>query len=170
MSTPYIGTIKPFSFNFAPKGWARCNGQLLAINSNQALFSLLGTTYGGNGTQNFALPNLQGSFPLCMGSGYTIGQVGGEALHTLSTTEMASHAHVPVGSSDPASTGTPTGAYPAAQTASAGVTPYASSASTPVALATGSSNNGSGQGHENRPPFLVMNYCIALTGIFPSRN
>ena len=170
MSTPYLATIKPFSFNFAPKGWALCNGQLLAIDQNQALFSLLGTTYGGNGTTTFARPNLQGNFLLCMGNGYTIGQTGGEALHTLLTSEMPSHAHVPVGSSDAASTGSPTGAYPAAQTAATGISPYAGSASTPVALATGSSNTGSSQGHENRPPYLVLNFCIALSGIFPSRN
>jgi microcystin-dependent protein len=105
-----------------------------------------------------------------MSGTYAIGSTGGENTHTLLTTEMPSHAHVPVGSTDAASTGNPTGAYPAAQTAAAGISPYAASASTPVALATGSSNAGSSQAHENRPPFLVMNFCIALTGIFPSRN
>jgi microcystin-dependent protein len=170
MSTPYLAQIKQFSFNYPPKGWAFCNGQLMAINQNQALFSLLGTTYGGNGQTTFALPNLQGSFPLSFSSNYPIGQVSGESAHTLLTSEMPSHAHVSVGSTDQASTGNPTGAYPAVQPTSTGITPYAASASTPVALATGSSTTGSSQGHENRPPFLVLNYCIALSGIFPSRN
>jgi microcystin-dependent protein len=170
MSTPFLGTIKPFSFNYPPKGWALCNGQLMSIQQNAALFSLLGTTYGGNGTQNFALPNLQGNFALCLGNGYTQGQVGGEASHTLIINELASHAHVPVGSTDQASVGSPVGAYPAVQPASTGIQPYATSASTPVALAGGSNTAGGGQAHENRPPFLVLNFCIALTGIFPTRS
>jgi microcystin-dependent protein len=171
MSTPFLGTVKPFSFNYAPKGWAMCNGQLLAINQNQALFSLLGTTYGGNGQTTFALPNLQGRFALSTDfSSYQMGQVSGENTHTLLTNEMPSHAHVPLGSTDQASTGNPTGAYPAVQPSATGVTPYNSSASTPVALANGSSNSSGGQAHENRPPFLTLNFCIALTGIFPSRN
>jgi microcystin-dependent protein len=170
MSTPYLGAIKPFSFNFPPKGWAFCNGQLLPINQNQALFSLLGIQFGGDGQTTFALPNLQGRFALCMGNGYTIGAVGGENTHTLLTTELPSHVHTPVCSSDTASTGNPTGAYPAAQAASTGVTPYAAAASPSTPLYGGSSATGSGQGHENRPPFLVLNFCIALSGIFPSRN
>jgi microcystin-dependent protein len=170
MSTPYLAQIKQFSFNYPPKGWAFCNGQLMSIQQNQALFALLGTTYGGNGVQNFALPNLQGNFALSFGGGYVLGQVGGENAHTLLTSEIPSHAHVPVGSTDQASTGTPAGAYPAVQPAATGVSPYAASASTPVALANGSSTSGGGQGHENRPPFLVLNYCIALSGIFPSRS
>jgi microcystin-dependent protein len=170
MSTPYLGTIKPFAFNFPPKGWALCNGQLLSINQNQALFSLLGTTYGGDGQNTFALPNLQGRFLVCMGNGYTIGQSSGENSHTLLTTELPSHVHVPIGSSDVASTGNPTGAYPAAQPTSNGITPYAGSVTSPVALAGGSSSIGSGEPHENRPPFLVLNFCIALSGIFPSSS
>src|SRR5215475_11220376 len=95
MASPYISEIRIFSFLFAPKGWALCNGQLLAINQNQALFSLLGTTYGGNGTTNFALPNLQGRVPLHVGGAYVLGQTGGEGAHTLTVTEMPAHAHVP---------------------------------------------------------------------------
>jgi microcystin-dependent protein len=170
MGTPYLGEIRTFSFNYPPKGWAFCNGQLLAITQNQALFSLLGITYGGNGVQTFALPNLQGNFALGFNGTYGLGQVGGENTHTLITTEMPSHAHVPLGSTDAASTGNPTGAYPAAQPASTGATPYAASASPAVALAGGSSNTGAGQAHENRPPFLAVSFCIALSGIFPSRN
>jgi microcystin-dependent protein len=170
LSTPYLGSIKTFSFNYAPKGWALCNGQLLAINQNQALFSLLGTTYGGNGVQTFALPNLQGNFALCFGGNYVQGQVSGENSHTLIVNEMASHFHTPLGSSDAATTGTPTGSYPAAQPASTGILPYATSGGADVALATGSSSTGGGGAHENRPPYLTLNFCIALTGIFPSRN
>jgi len=174
MSEPFLGTIKPFPFNFAPKGWALCNGQLLPINQNQALFSLLGTYYGGNGTTTFALPNLQGNCVVHMGTGagnaYVIGQTGGESTHKLAVNEMPTHAHTPVGSSAAATTGNPAGAYPAAQPSTTGATPYATAASTAVLLATGSSNNVGGQAHENRPPFLVLNFCIALAGIFPSRN
>jgi microcystin-dependent protein len=172
MSTPFLGTVKSFPFNYAPKGWAMCNGQLMSIQTNAALFSLLGITYGGNGQTTFALPNLQGRFALSTDfNSYQMGQVSGENTHTLTVSEMPSHVHVPVGSTDPASTGNPTGAYPAVQPSASGVTPYIGSASTPVALANGSSNStGGGQGHENRPPFLTLNFCIALTGIFPSRN
>src|SRR6267378_1309481 len=100
MSEPFLGEIKIVSFNFPPKGWAFCNGQLLPINQNQALFSILGTMYGGDGRTTFALPNLQGRVPFHFGQGLTQGQAGGEAIHTLSLGEMASHTHVPVGSSN----------------------------------------------------------------------
>jgi microcystin-dependent protein len=168
MSTPFLATIKPFPFNYAPKGWAMCNGQLLAINTNQALFSLLGTTYGGNGQNTFALPNLQGRFALCTDfNTYPLGQVSGENTHTLLNNEMPAHNHTPVASTATADQGSPIGNYPAVTTNSA----YFSSApSTPVALLGGSGNTGSSQGHENRPPFLVLNFCISLTGIFPTRN
>lgn len=166
MSTPYLGTIKPFSFNFAPKGWALCNGQLLAINQNQALFSLLGTTYGGNGINTFALPNLQGCFPLSFSSNYPMGATGGESTHTLITNEMPSHAHTPAGSTNAADQSSPVNNYPAAATGAY----FSSTPDTPVSLLNGSSTTGSGQGHENRPPYLAMTYCIALSGIFPSRN
>src|SRR5579864_9536298 len=99
MSTPFLSEIKIVSFNFAPKGWAMCNGQLLAINQNQAIFSLLGTTYGGDGRVNFGLPNLQGRVPVHVGNGFTLGQLAGEITHTLIPSEMPAHTHVPVGSS-----------------------------------------------------------------------
>ena len=110
MAEPYLGEIRVFSFNFAPQGWAFCNGQLMAINQNQALFSLLGTTYGGNGTSNFALPNLQGRTPLGQGTGFVQGAVGGEAAHTLTVQEMPLHSHVVNAKGGAATTGNPSGA------------------------------------------------------------
>ena len=168
MATPYLSEIKIFGFNFAPKGWALCNGQLLPINQNQALFSLIGTTYGGNGTTNFALPNLQGRVPLHMGSGFTIGQVGGEEIHTLLSTEMASHTHAMEGVSGSASTTSPVGNVLAR---APGVDAYGPSGGGSVALNPGALTTvGGGQPHENRQPYLTLNVCIALQGIFPSRN
>src|SRR5215468_10873320 len=99
MSEPFLGEIKMISWNFPPKGWTFCNGQLLPINQNQALFSILGTTYGGNGQTNFALPNLQGRSPMYVGNGLTLGEVGGETAHTITMSEMAAHTHVPLGGS-----------------------------------------------------------------------
>jgi microcystin-dependent protein len=170
MSEPFLGQISAFSFNFPPKGWALCNGQLLPINQNQALFSLLGTTYGGDGRVNFALPNLQGRIPLHfgqspVGSPYTLGQVGGEAAHTLISAELPAHTHVPVGSSSNATAASPAGAYSAV---TAGGSYSASHTTTLAPQAVG--NAGGSQSHDNRSPYLVLNFCIALAGIFPSRN
>lgn len=154
-------------FNFAPKGWALCNGQLLAISQNQALFSILGTTYGGNGTNNFALPNLQGSFPLHWSSTFPLGGRAGEIAHTLLASEMPIHNHFPVATSATADNASPSGAF----WASAGRQVYAPSTvasglMSPSALAT----TGSNQPHNNMPPYLVINFVIALQGIFPSRS
>jgi microcystin-dependent protein len=168
VATPYIGEIKIFTFTYAPKGWALCNGQLLPINQNQALFSLLGTTYGGDGRATFGLPNLQGRVPAHVGSGFVLGQLSGQEAHTLSTAEMAGHTHMLVGSPAAGSTTAPAGNYLA--TASGG-SPYGPSAASDVALAPGSLTAAGGSGaHENRQPYLVLSACIALTGIFPSRN
>jgi microcystin-dependent protein len=164
MATPYLAEIRIFSFNFAPKGWAFCNGQLLPINQNQALFALLGTTYGGNGIQTFALPNLQGNVPIHAGNGFVLGQTGGEFSHTLTTNEMPAHTHVPVGSSTPANLGVPTGNLWA--TGNAAYNPTPNTNMNPAGILP----VGSGQPHENRTPFLVLNFCIALQGIFPSQN
>src|SRR4051812_40654274 len=101
MAEPFLSEIRIMSFAFAPKGWALCNGQLMPINQNQALFSLLGTTYGGDGRVNFALPNLQGNLPMHMGSGHTLGERGGEQAHTLSISELPAHVHVANATSDP---------------------------------------------------------------------
>jgi len=165
MAEPYLGQITMVAFNFAPKGYALCNGQLLPINQNQALFSLLGTTYGGNGTTTFALPNLQGATPLHQGSGFVLGQVGGEATHTLTQSEMASHTHQLKGDPAAATAPSPSGNVWAASTAS----PYGSTPSTAMNLAAIGDAGGS-QPHDNFQPYLVINFVIALQGIFPSRN
>ena len=165
MSTPYIAEIKIVSFNFPPKGWAFCNGQLLPINQNQALFSLLGTTYGGDGRVNFALPNLQGRVPVHFGNGLLLGQAGGEENHTLVTAEMAAHTHTAFGSSTAASQASPAGNFWAATSGGS----YSTTASTAMSAAAISAVGG-GQAHNNMSPYLVLQYVIALQGIFPSQN
>jgi microcystin-dependent protein len=153
------------AFNFPPKGWSFCNGQLLSIQQNAALFSLLGTIYGGNGQQNFALPNLQGRVPVYVGNGIVQGQAAGEVNHTLTVLEMPAHTHVPAGAST-ANLAVPTGSLPGKGTSA---NFYAPSQNTGMNPATVSSVGGS-QPHQNMPPYLVINFCIALVGIFPSRN
>jgi len=164
MSTPYLGEIRIFSFNFAPKGWEQCNGQLLPINQNQALFSILGTTYGGNGTVTFALPNLQGRLPVHPGNGIVLGQFGGEASHTLLIPEIPLHTHSANASSSPPSAGSLAGNVWAAGNGAYNAT--VNTSMNPACLA----NTGGSQSHENRSPFLTVNICIALVGIFPSQN
>ena len=167
MSSPYIAEIRLISFNFAPKGWALCNGQLLPINQNQALFSLLGTTYGGDGRLTFALPNLQGRIPFHFGNGLNLGDRAGETAHTLTISELPTHSHLPIGSSAPADQGSPVGNLWATGSQDG----YASSANANTTLAPGSIPNvGGSQAHENMPPYLTINFVIALQGIFPSRN
>lgn len=169
--TPYLSEIKVFSFNFAPKGWAMCNGQLLPINQNQALFALLGTQYGGDGRVNFALPNLRGRVPLHFGqrpglSSYVQGQAAGEDAHTLISTEMPAHVHAAVASSNSPNANTPAGNFWASNS---GFSPYSATLNE-VMAATALANAGGSQPHENRSPFLTLNFCIALQGVFPSRN
>jgi microcystin-dependent protein len=166
MSEPFLGEIKIMSFNFPPKGWALCNGQVLPINQNQALFALLGTTYGGDGRVNFALPNLQGRAPMHMGNGHTLGERGGETAHTLNISEVPAHTHTAMASSSTGNTPTAANdvlASPLNQT----YAPLAASvAMDPATIgATGGS-----QAHQNMQPFLTLNFCIALQGIFPSQN
>jgi microcystin-dependent protein len=165
MSEPYLGEIKIISWNFPPKGWAFCNGALLPINQNQALFSILGTTYGGDGRQTFALPNLQGRTPIHMGNGFTLGEVGGEATHTLNISEVPAHNHAVIGSSNPGSTPDPTNAF-WAQTASGAYSASLNTALGPQAIPPVGGN----QPHENKSPYLVLNFIIALQGIFPTQN
>jgi microcystin-dependent protein len=173
MSEPFLGEIKIISWNFPPKGWAFCNGQLLPINQNQALFSILGTTYGGNGQTNFALPDFQGKSPYHVGPNLSVqGQKGGEEAHTLTQAEMAAHNHVPMASSTAGNLVFPAALSPVVQHntwASSAVNPYAGTsngAMNPAAV----SNTGGSQAHNNLQPYLVLNFIIALQGIFPSRN
>jgi len=164
MAEPFLAEIRIFSFNFAPKGWAMCNGQVLPINQNQALFALLGTTYGGNGQTTFALPNLQGRMPVHVGNGITLGQAAGEAAHTLVASEMPVHTHAAVGSSTPANLGIPTGNLWA--TGNAAYNPTPNTTMNPACIPS----VGGSQPHNNMSPYLVLNICIALQGIFPSQN
>jgi microcystin-dependent protein len=165
-----MSEIRIFSFNFAPKGWAMCNGQLLPINQNQALFSLLGTTYGGDGRVNFALPNLQGRTATHMGQGHVLGERAGEESHTLVMSEMPAHIHQATAdvASGHADTANPNNAYP---TNTAPTQMYSSGSSNMVSMYPQMvSSIGGGQPHENRQPYLALNFCIALQGVFPSPN
>jgi microcystin-dependent protein len=165
MSDPFIGEIKVISFNFPPQGWAFCNGQLLPINQNQALFSILGTTYGGDGRVTFGLPNFQGRIPIHQGQGFNLGQQGGEVAHTLTINEMPAHNHPAMGTST-ANGSSPNGTVWAP--ADGALEYYAAPNTTmnPAAIA----NTGGSQPHTNEAPYLVLNFIIALVGIFPSQN
>lgn len=168
MAEPFLSEIRIMSFGFAPKGWALCNGQLLPINQNQALFSLLGTTYGGNGQVNFALPNLQGRTPIHRGEGYALGETGGEQAHTLTAAETPSHTHVLNGTS---SAGTANPAVPGGNLlATANLPAYGAANNLTPMNAASISNVGGSQAHPNMQPFLTLNFSIALQGIFPSQN
>jgi microcystin-dependent protein len=165
MSTPYLSEIRIVSFNFAPKGWALCNGQTLAISQNQALFSLIGTYYGGNGVTTFQLPNLQGASPIHMGNGYSLGQIGGQASVTLLNQEIPSHSHLAQGASTVANLEPAAGNAWAASTAN----PFATSANVTM-NANAVMQAGGSQPHNNWPPYEVLNFVIALVGIFPTRS
>jgi microcystin-dependent protein len=151
------------SFDFAPKNWAFCNGQLLPINQNQALFSLLGTTFGGDGRVNFALPDLRGRVPIHLGSGHSLGEKGGEQAHTLSISELPEHSHLVNATANSGSTTIPAGNVIAASIQNMYANPAAL-----VALSPGSiTNTGGSQAHLNMQPFLTISFCIALVGIYP---
>jgi len=165
MAEPFLSEIRMFSFGFAPRGWALCNGQLLSINQNQALFSLLGTTYGGNGITTFALPNLEGRVPIHMGNGVVLGQQAGEANVTINISELPQHTHIvqansAANASGPSSTAVPGGG---------GVEGYGPTPATPMNPAI-IGPTGSSQPHNNMQPYLTINFSIALQGIFPSRD
>ena len=172
MAEPFLSEIRIMSFVFPPKGWALCNGQLLPINQNQALFSLLGTTYGGDGRVNFGLPNLQGNVPIHEGQGHLRGEKGGEQSHTLNSNEMPTHFH-PLNASktqaDQATLVTPPGNTPNILAAVTGAQ-YSAAASLTTLDPGTVTNAGGSQAHLNMMPFLVLNFCIALQGIFPSQN
>jgi microcystin-dependent protein len=165
VSEAYISEIRIFSFDYPPKGWAACNGQTLPINQYQALFSLLGTLYGGDGVSTFALPNLQGSVPIGVSNQYGLGKAGGENLHVLTTNEIPNHGHPAQG--NPSTTGGSNivaGDYFGAST----VNIYAPATNTVTLVSQTISNAGLSQGHQNMMPSLLVNYCIALQGIYPS--
>ena len=166
MADPFLSEIRIFSFVYAPRTWALCNGQLLPINQNQALFSLLGTTFGGNGQTTFALPNLQGRTPIHAGSGHTLGEAGGEPAHTLSIAEMPTHTHVANASGSTANTSDPTNNVLAVVPGRA----YTNPAALTTLLPSTVTNVGGSQAHLNLQPFLTLNFCIALIGIFPLHN
>jgi len=165
MSEPFLSEIKIMSFGFAPKGWALCNGQLLPINQNQALFSLLGTTYGGDGRVNFGLPNLQGMAPMHMGNGHTLGERGGEQAHTLSISEIPTHVHTSNARPD-ANTPSEIALNNVFEQAAMYAPPANLTSLLPGTLA----NVGGSQAHLNMQPFLTLSFCIALQGIFPSQT
>ena len=167
MSEPFLSEIKIVSFNFPPKGWALCNGQLLPINQNQALFALLGTRYGGNGQTNFALPNLRGRVPIHMGNGHTLGEAAGSTSVTVNIQQLPTHTHAMMGSATAGDTPSPSNTVLASTPASIYRDP-------PDSLTTLNPVNvtsvGGSQPHNNMMPYLVLNFIIALQGIFPSQN
>ncbi|HET7461163.1 MAG TPA: tail fiber protein [Longimicrobium sp.] len=166
MSEPFLSEIKIVSFNFPPKGWALCNGQLLPINQNQALFALLGTRYGGNGQTNFALPNLRGRLPIHVGNGHTLGEAAGSTSVTVNIQQLPTHLHPLMGSTNSSgTTSDPTNAFFAPVNNGYGQP----TSLTPLSPQTVTSVGGS-QPHNNMMPYLVLNFIIALQGIFPSQN
>lgn len=169
MAEPFLAETRIMSFNFAPKGWATCNGQFMPINQNQALFALLGTTFGGNGQTTFALPNLRGRTPIHFGDNYPLGQTGGEESHTITMAELPTHKHTLINTNQAVDTNIPAPGSFLGNTAPNQV--YNSSGQNLVAMNPASvSNVGSTQPHLNMQPFLALNFCIALQGIFPSPN
>lgn len=166
MAEPFLSEIRMMSFVFAPRGWALCNGQLLPINQNQGLFSLLGTTFGGDGRVNFALPDLRGRIPIHVGSGHVLGERGGEQAHTLSISELPTHTHTLSATSK---AGDVTPVVPVGNLFATPALPFYGPPNNLVALAPGTlANVGGTQAHLNMQPFLTLSFCIALQGIFPS--
>ena len=166
MAEPFLAEIRLMSCSFAPKGWALCNGQLLPINQNQALFSLLGTTFGGDGRVNFALPDLRARVPIHVGGGHTLGERGGEQAHTLSIAELPTHTHLMQATTATGDTPIAPGNLLADSPSQLYAAPGALTPLNPTSVA----NTGGSQAHLNMQPFLTLSFCIALQGIFPSPN
>lgn len=170
MSEPFLAEVRMVGFNFAPRGWAFCDGQILPINQNQSLYSLLGTTYGGDGRTSFALPDLRGRTPIHRGDGHTLGQKGGAETVTLTAAEIAAHTHTAKAISAPGNNAFPDGRLLAAE-ALPEMAYRDPEAASMTALRSGTiTNAGGGQAHNNMQPYLVVDFCIALQGLFPSRN
>jgi microcystin-dependent protein len=168
MSEPFLAEIRMVGFNFPPRGWAFCDGQVLPINQNQALYSLLGTTYGGDGQTTFALPDLRGRIPFHVGNGMSLGEKAGEETHSMTVQEIPEHNHTLLGSADRGDSFDPIGNLPAES--AVGDLQYASEEPNGNMSAASIGNTGSGQAHNNLPPYLVVTFVIALQGIFPSRS
>jgi microcystin-dependent protein len=165
MAEPFLAEIRLFSFNTVPSGWAQCNGQLLQVAQNQALFTLIGSTFGGDGKTTFALPNLQGAVPLMPNATVPYGSTGGEESHTLTISEIPAHTHQATAGSDASTNVTTSNVWGTASTISSyGETNNSTMSSNALSTAGGS------QGHSNMQPYIVVNYCIALQGIWPPKN
>lgn len=168
MSEPFLAEVRMVGFNFAPRGWALCDGQILPINQNQSLYSLIGTTYGGDGRTSFALPDLRGRTPIAVSGEHSEGQKGGEEIHTLTANEIPSHKHTVYATADNATAGQP-GGKTLANARERTYAPY--DVGNKVAMAPDFlANAGGSQGHNNMQPYLTVNFCIAIQGLFPSRN
>jgi len=170
MSEPFLAEVRMMGFNFAPRGWAFLDGQILPINQNQSLYSLLGTVYGGDGRTSFALPDLRGRTPVHRSGGHALGQKSGAETVTLSAAEIANHTHVVMASSSPGNNRSPDSKVLAGE-----IDPEAAyrvpEAATETALRSGTvTNSGGSQAHNNMQPYITLNFCIALRGLFPSRN
>lgn len=167
MSEPFLAEVRIFGFNFAPRGWAFCDGQILPINQNQSLYSLLGTTYGGDGRTTFALPDLRGRSPIHVDGAHREGQKSGEETHTLSAAEMPQHTHALSASAADGNTPNPGGTLLARETGAI----YRQDANARVQMPSGVITNvGGSQAHDNMQPYIALNFCIAIQGLFPSRN
>jgi microcystin-dependent protein len=171
VSEPFLAEVRIVGFNFAPRGWAFCDGQILPINQNQSLYSLLGTTYGGDGRTSFALPDMRGRTPIHVGRSnggedHRLGQKSGEETHTISSAEMPSHSHLFVGATADVTTPDPPNALLGTNSGN----PYHEPDTLVTMNANSVANVGGGQGHNNMMPYLALNFCIALQGLFPSRN
>jgi microcystin-dependent protein len=166
MSSPFIGEIRMFGGNFAPAGWAFCNGALIPISENDALFNLIGTTYGGDGQSTFALPNLQSRVPIHVGPGFALGQSGGTESVTLTTSQIPSHSHVPLAQAAVGSQNSPANGL----WANSSVNPYSNVAPSVAMNVVAIGSTGGSQPHDNMIPFLAVNFILSLFGVFPSQT